>query len=218
MSTPDIAVIDYGVGNLLSVRRGFEHCGATVAVTSDPAVLRAAPRVVLPGVGAFAKAMEELRRRDLVSVVLDVAARGRPLMGICLGMQMLFDESEEFGCTAGLGLIAGRVVPIPGVTTRGAPQKVPHIGWNSLELPDGRRDWNGTTLRNHLPGEAVYFVHSFMASPADPAHRIADCLYGGQHVAAVVGRDNVVGCQFHPEKSGASGLKVLRAFLAATRT
>ena len=161
MSSPDIAVIDYGVGNLLSVRRGFEHCGATVSVTSDPDVLRAAPRVVLPGVGAFAKAMEELQKRDLVSVVSAVAASGRPLMGICLGMQMLFDASEEFGNTAGLGLIAGQVVPVPGVTVSGTPQKIPHIGWNALVLPEGHPDWSGTVLQDHRPGEAVYFVHSF---------------------------------------------------------
>jgi imidazole glycerol-phosphate synthase subunit HisH len=213
MSSPDIAVIDYGVGNLLSVRRGFEHCGATVAVTSDPEVLRAAPRVVLPGVGAFAKAMHELQKRGLVEVMLDIAARGRPLMGICLGMQMLFDASEEFGRTAGLGLIAGQVIPVPAATLTGTPQKIPHIGWNALVLPDGHPGWSGTVLHDHRPGEAVYFVHSFMAKPTNPAHRIADCLYGGQHVAAVVGRDNVVGCQFHPEKSGEVGLKVLRRFL-----
>jgi glutamine amidotransferase len=213
MIQADVAVIDYGVGNLLSVRRGFEHCGAVVAVTSDPEVLRGAARVVLPGVGAFANGMSELRKLSLDCLVLEIAASGRPLLGICLGMQMLFETSEEFGSTAGLGLISGKVVAVPAVTATGDLQKVPHIGWNALVLPAGRADWNGTVLRNHVPQESAYFVHSFMARPTRPEHRIADCSYGGTPVAAVVGRDNVLGCQFHPEKSGEVGLKVLRQFL-----
>ena len=119
MTTPDVAVIDYGIGNLLSVRRGLEHCGATVAVTADPAVIRSAPRVVLPGVGAFADGMAGLKGVGLDSVVREVAARGVPLLGICLGMQMLLDESEEFGTTAGLGLIEGRVVAVPAIRGSG---------------------------------------------------------------------------------------------------
>ncbi len=215
MTKADVAVIDYGVGNLLSVRRGFEHCGASVTITSDPRVILAASRVVLPGVGAFANGMAGLQQRGLDTVVREAAARGLPLMGICLGMQMLFDESEEFGITAGLGLLRGRVVPVPSLSAAGLPQKIPHIGWNALVLPRGRRSWEGTLLQEHRPGDAAYFVHSFMAAPADPGDRIADCLYGEVPVAAVVGRDNVVGCQFHPEKSGEVGLKVLRGFLRA---
>jgi imidazole glycerol-phosphate synthase subunit HisH len=215
MNPPEVAVMDYGVGNLLSVRRALEHCGAAVAVTANPAVLLTAPRVILPGVGAFANAMAELRRGGLDTVAREVAARGIPLMGICLGMQMLLDESEEFGLTKGLGLIPGRVIPIPPVTAQGQPQKIPHIGWNGLVYPQGRTTWAGTALRDLKPLEAVYFVHSFMAQPAVPGHRIADCLYGGVPIAAVIGRGSVVGCQFHPEKSGAAGLKILRAFLYA---
>jgi glutamine amidotransferase len=213
MSTPEVAVIDYGMGNLLSVRRGLEHCGATVTVTADPGAILSAPWVVLPGVGAFADGMAELRRQGLDAVVREVAARGTPLLGICLGMQMLLDESVEFGIASGLGLIQGRVVPVPAVTTGGNPQKIPHIGWNALVLPQGRADWKGTLLQELESGEAVYFVHSFMASPADPGHRIADCLYGGMPVSAAIARDNIFGCQFHPEKSGEVGLKVLRRFL-----
>ena len=213
MSAPEVAVIDYGMGNLLSVRRGLEHCGATVTVTADPDAILSAPWVVLPGVGAFADGMAELRRQGLDAVVREVAARGIPLLAICLGMQMLLDESEEFGTTAGLGLIPGRVVPVPSMTADGHPPKIPHIGWNALVLPQGRENWEGTLLQEIKPGEAVYFVHSFMASPTDPGDRIADCAYGGVLVSAAIGRENIFGCQFHPEKSGEVGLKVLRRFL-----
>jgi len=213
MSTPEVAVIDYGMGNLLSVRRGLEHCGATVTVTADPDAILSAPWVVLPGVGAFVDGMAELRRQGLDGVVREVAARGTPLLGICLGMQMLLDESVEFGVTEGLGLIRGRVIPVPAITAGGYPQKIPHVGWNALVLPHGREDWKDTLLQEVKPGESVYFVHSFMASPVDPGHRIADCLYGAMPVSAAIARGNVFGCQFHPEKSGEVGLKVLRRFL-----
>jgi len=214
MGRREVVVIDYGMGNLLSVRRGLEHCGATVKVTADPAAIRSAPRVVLPGVGAFRDGMSELRQRGLDDVLREVAANGIPLLGICLGMQMLLDESEEFGIAAGLGLIPGRVVPVPSVASDGKPQKIPHIGWTALVLPAGRESWNGTMLEGVEVGQAVYFVHSFMASPADPAHRVADCLYGGVPVSAAIGRGNVFGCQFHPEKSGTVGLSILKNFLA----
>jgi glutamine amidotransferase len=214
MSVHDVAVIDYGMGNLLSVRRGLEHCGATVVVSADPEVIYASSKVVLPGVGAFADGMVGLCQLGLDVVVRDVADRGVPLLGICLGMQMLLDESEEFGNTAGLGLIPGRVVPVPATTADGQRQKIPHIGWNSLVVASGRRDWEGTLLREVRPGEAMYFVHSFMANPTHPDHRIADCLYGGILVSAAIGRENIFGCQFHPEKSGEVGLNVLNSFLA----
>ncbi len=210
---PEVAVVDYGMGNLLSVRRGFEHCGATVTVTSDPDAILSAPRVVLPGVGAFANGMAELRSQGLDEVILEVVARGNLLLGICLGMQMLLDESEEFGVTEGLGLISGRVVPVPSSTADVRSQKIPHIGWNSLVLPQGREGWENTLLQKIKVGEAAYFVHSFMAVPKKSDHCIADCYYGGIRVSATIGRDNIYGCQFHPEKSGEVGLKVLRRFL-----
>lgn len=214
MSPPEVAIIDYGMGNLLSVRRGLEHCGARVIVTADPGAILASPRVVLPGVGAFGDGMGELRKHGVDAVVREFAAQGKFLLGICLGMQMLLDESDEFGVTAGLGLIPGRVIPIPSTASDGRTQKVPHIGWNALVLPDGQETWRGTLLDSVKPGDAVYFVHSFMASPTDPAHRIADCLYGGMSISAAIGQGNVFGCQFHPEKSGEVGLGVLRNFLA----
>ena len=208
-----VVVVDYGMGNLLSVRRGLEHCGAKVMVTSDPDIILSAPKVVLPGVGAFANGMAQLRSLGLDTVVREVATKGRFLLGICLGMQMLLDESEEFGTTEGLGIISGRVVSIPSVSTNGFPQKIPHIGWNSLVLSKGIESWEGGLLEEVIPGEAVYFVHSFMAVPSKPNHRIANCLYGGIAVPATIGRDNIYGCQFHPEKSGEVGLKILRKFL-----
>jgi glutamine amidotransferase len=215
MADAEVAVIDYGVGNLLSVRRALEHCGASVSVTANPEVILAAARVVLPGVGAFANAMSQLRLLRLDSVAQEVVARGIPLLGICLGMQMLLDESEEFGINSGLGLIPGRVVPVPATAADGTPHKIPHIGWNSLMLPKGRASWTGSPLQDVNPGDAVYFLHSFMADPSDPTDRLADCRYGGAAISAAIARGNVIGCQFHPEKSGEIGLKVLRAFLAS---
>ena len=211
---PEVAVIDYGLGNLLSVRRGLEHCGATVTVTSDPNTILSAPRGVLPGVGAFAHGMTELRNQGLDVTVRKVAAQGSILLGICLGMQMLLDGSVEFSDTEGLGIIPGNVVPIPSTTTNGFWQKIPHIGWNNLILAPGFENWEEGLLHEVNPGEAVYFVHSFMAVPKNPKHCIANCLYGGTPVPATIGRDNIYGCQFHPEKSGVVGLKILRRFLS----
>lgn len=217
MSKPEVAVMDYGVGNLLSVRRALEHCGANVTVTGDHAAILSSPRVVLPGVGAFANAMTELRRQGLDEVALEVASRGVPLLGICLGMQMLLEQSEEFGLSMGLALIPGRVISIPPTSKTGAAQKIPHIGWNGLVLPERRQTWAGTLLQDVKPAEAVYFVHSFMAEPANPDDRVADCLYGGVAISAAIARRNVYGCQFHPEKSGPVGLKILRRFLDNTQ-
>ena len=209
----EVAVIDYGVGNLLSVSRALVHCGARVTVTADPAAILAADRVVLPGVGAFANGMAALHAAGLDTVVRQVAAAGTPLLGICLGMQMLMVASDEFGETAGLGLIPGRVLQIPSLTASGQTHKIPHIGWNELVLPAGQSVWQGGLLAGIAPGEAVYFVHSFMAEPTSSAHRLADCLYGGIAVSAAVQREHVLGCQFHPEKSGDVGLRVLKNFL-----
>lgn len=214
MSAPDVTIIDYGVGNLLSVQRGFEHCGASVTITSDASLILASRRVVLPGVGAFGNAMQALQTLHLVDVMHEIARREIPLLGICLGMQLLMDQSEEFGITAGLGLIQGRVIPVPTATIAGDPQKIPHIGWNALRPGTASPEWSGTLLQDNKPGDAAYFVHSFMAVPTNPAHRIADCEYGGQRVTAVIGRDRITACQFHPEKSGEVGLKILRRFCA----
>ena len=209
-----VAVIDYGMGNLLSVQRGLEHVGAEVCITSDPESILAAERVVLPGVGAFPDAMEELGHRQLVEVIRSIARNDTPLLGICLGMQVLFEFSLEFRETAGLGLIAGRVVPLPRTGADGTQHKIPHVGWSSLQ-PAGKAAWAGDgLLADILPGEAAYFVHSFMAQPQAPGSIIANCYYNNIPVAAVVGHGQVIGCQFHPEKSGDVGLRILHRFLS----
>lgn len=212
MSSPEVVVIDFGVGNLLSVQRGLEHCGAKVNITNDPEIILSARRVVLPGVGAFRNGMLALERLGLVPVIRELALRRTPLLGICLGMQLLLEVSEEFGETKGLGLIAGRVIPVPTQTLAGIRQKIPHIGWSSLQLPQASAGWDNTLMQNNRVGEAAYFVHSFMAEPTDPAHRIADCVYGSHFIPATIGRDKITGCQFHPEKSGEVGLKILKRF------
>jgi glutamine amidotransferase len=212
MNTPEVTIIDYGVGNLLSVKRGFEHCGAKVVLTSDANLILASQRVVLPGVGAFPNAMNELHRLNLVSVIKELAILGTPLLAICLGMQLLMDESEEFGLTPGLGLISGRVVPVPDKTAEGASQKIPHIGWSSLYDSSENSNWAGTLLQDNKLGDSAYFVHSYMAQPASPKNGVAHAIYGGHRISAVISKNRITGCQFHPEKSGEVGLKILRKF------
>ena len=213
MSNPDVVVVDYGIGNLFSVCRALEYCGAKVQLASDAEAVLAAPRLVLPGVGAFSDGMAGLHKFGLVEAICGAAQRGTPVLGICLGMQMLLDSSEEFGITAGLGLISGQVIPIPPTNIQGLKHKIPHIGWNDLVVSPGWGSWDASPLKFVQPGESVYFVHSFMVEPLDPQHRVADCLYGGRKVSADIGHENVWGCQFHPEKSGKVGLRVLKGFL-----
>jgi imidazole glycerol-phosphate synthase subunit HisH len=210
---PVVSVIDYGMGNLFSVGRAFESQGAAVEVIDTPLQISRAQYLVLPGVGAFADGMAGLHKRDLVSAVCDFAASGRPFLGICLGMQMMLGLGEEFGEHAGLGLIPGRVAMIPRTRTDGGIQKIPHIGWNELHPSSGRESWTGTILDGLTPGDAAYFVHSFAALPHQAHHRLADCRYGGHSISAVVRSASLYGCQFHPEKSGPVGLRILRNFL-----
>jgi glutamine amidotransferase len=210
----EVVVIDFGLGNLFSVQRALEHCGASVTISSDPDCILNAQRVVLPGVGAFGNAMFELQNLDLVEVLRTFAATGKPLLGICLGMQLLLDESEEFGIHRGLSIIPGRVVSLPTTTVEGSRHKIPHIGWSALMPTKDEVDWRGSILDGTHAAEEVYFVHSFMAQPQDAADRLADCIFGGHRVAAVLRRGQVFGCQFHPEKSGTVGLAILKAFCA----
>jgi len=168
-----VTVIDYGLSNLLSVRHAFAHFGAETLLTSDPADVLAAEKLVLPGVGAFKDGMDGLARLGLIEPIRQKAAAGTPLLGICLGMQMLFDESEEFGLHKGLGLIPGRVVKIPDTDVDGHPQKVPHISWDPLYPGGGRTDFSGTALAALKPGEECYFIHSYEAKPVRDQHRPA---------------------------------------------
>ncbi|MBE7005162.1 MAG: imidazole glycerol phosphate synthase subunit HisH [Ruminococcaceae bacterium] len=198
-----VAIVNYGVGNLFSLQSSFAAIGQEAAVSADPAVIRAADKVLLPGVGAFRDAADKLRASGLDSVVQEEARRGKPLLGICLGMQLLFEKSFEYGEHQGLGLLQGAIRPISDVIP--ADYKIPHIGWNALKLQ------NPCPLFGRVrDGDFVYFVHSYYA---------ADCLdiltatteYGAELTAAVAA-GNVYGCQFHPEKSGGVGLNILRAF------
>jgi glutamine amidotransferase len=212
MSNP-ITVVDYGLGNLFSVSRALEQLGFSAALTDSATGIDAADCVLLPGVGAFGDGMKGLHERGLVEPLRRYGASGRPLLGICLGMQLLFDRSDEFGAAEGLGVIPGGVVAIPPRDDGGRARKIPHIGWNELRPAPGRAGWSGTPLGATAPGTAVYFVHSFTCAPAAPGDRLADCDYDGCVISAAVERGPVCGMQFHPEKSGASGLAILRAFL-----
>ena len=200
-----IAIIDYGVGNLFSLRSSLAAVGAQAVVTGDPAVIRSADKLILPGVGAFADAAELLRSSGLDQVVCDEARLGKPLLGICLGMQLLLEESLEYGCHPGLGLIPGTVAPIRDVIP--ASYKVPHIGWNALHFS---KDRPVHPLFSRIKeGDCVYFVHSYYGANCSDSV-IATAEYGPELTAAVA-RDNVMGVQFHPEKSGAVGLAILAA-------
>lgn len=196
-----IAVIDYGVGNLFSLCSSLQRIGAEAVVTSDPETIRKADKVILPGVGAFADAAKKLRDSGMDVLLRELAAAGKEIMGICLGMQLLFEKSYEYGEHQGLGLLKGAVVPMAGKL----PQelKVPHMGWNALQTRKG-------SLLEAVDGQYVYFVHSYYAEGCeDSLSAVADY---GIPITAAVERGNVYGCQFHPEKSGNVGLSILRAF------
>jgi glutamine amidotransferase len=214
MSAPSLTIIDYGLGNLRSVQRAFAHCGISANISTDADEIESAPGVVLPGVGAFAKGMSGLTNAGLIPTIRDYINGGRPFLGICLGMQMLFDSAQEFGQHAGLGIIPGEVRLIPSLSPNGNPHKIPHIGWNSLAQPEenGLVDWSDTILSQVNQGESVYFVHSYAAHPADFRTRLADTWYNGQRIAAAVRKGNVYGCQFHPEKSADVGLRIIKEF------
>ena len=199
-----VAILDYGVGNLFSLQSSFSAIGAEVVVTGDEAVLRSADRIILPGVGAFEDAASKLRATGLDRVLLDEAAKGKPIMGICLGMQMLFDKSFEYGEHKGLGLIKGEVRPISDVIPDDL--KIPHIGWNALHLGETKHP----IFKYLKEGDFAYFVHSYYGANCSDAV-IATAEYGAELTAAVADK-NVCGCQFHPEKSGEVGLNILRAF------
>ena len=198
-----IVIIDYGVGNLFSLRSSFQKIGVEPTVTSDPAAIAAADKLILPGVGAFADAAAKLRQSGLDTLIRQQAAQVKPILGICLGMQLLFEKSYEYGEHEGLGLLKGSGVPMEGVIPENL--KIPHIGWNALHFQKGSR-----LLRYINETDCVYFVHSYFATQCEDSV-IATAEYGKELTAAVE-KGNVMGCQFHPEKSGEVGLKILRAF------
>ena len=198
-----VAIIDYGVGNLFSLRSSFGMLGEEAEVTADPERIARADRVILPGVGAFADAADKLRTTGLDRTVREEASTGKPLLGICLGMQLLFDKSWEYGEHDGLGLLRGEIRPIAERIPAGL--KIPQMGWNALKIVR-----NSPLLKNTAEGEYVYFVHSYSAVNCEDS-LLAVTEYGAE-LTACVGQGNVFGCQFHPEKSGEIGLNILRAF------
>ena len=196
-----LAIVDYGAGNLRSVQKAFEHVGADASITSDPQDIAAAPAIVLPGVGAFGAAMDQLRSRGLVAVILDRIRHGTPFLGVCLGLQVLFEGSEEDPGVAGLGVVPGEVRALPGTV------KVPHIGWNQVEV------CTCSDLFEGIPaGSAFYFVHGFAAVPRSPGDVLCMTDYDGVRFVSGIEVGNVAGVQFHPEKSSSVGLRLYRNF------
>lgn len=211
-----VSVIDYGIGNLGSVCRAFNALGVKTQLVAAPEDILTAEYLVLPGVGAFEDGMNGLRSRNLIDAIREYAASGRPLLGICLGMQMLFTESEEFGIFQGLNIIPGRVVGMKQPIEVNQPgYKVPLIGWSPMNLPSTNPNplfWKATLLDGIQPGAEVYHVHSFYPTPEHQAHTLATTTYGGQEMCSVVRTGNIMGTQFHPEKSGKIGMAMLHTF------
>lgn len=211
-----VAVVDYALGNLESIRRAFAHVGVEALVTSDPAALEAARAVVLPGVGAFGDAMQALRERHLVGALRGAAASGKPLIGICLGMQLLLSESEEFGRHEGLDIVPGRVRRFPAPPRASDDRitgdwKVPQVGWNRVwPDPASDGDWAGTPFEGLEPGSWLYFMHSYYAEPRDAACRLAQTSFAGVTYCSALRAGNVVAFQFHPERSAEAGLAIYR--------
>lgn len=209
-------VVDYGIGNVFSVCNALREIDGEAELTGDLTAIRAADRVILPGVGAFARAMDALHAKGISDALRDFVATGRPFLGICIGMQVLMDRSSEFGETEGLGFVPGSVERIASQSPSGQPLRVPHIGWAPLEASGGEAGvrWQATALDGaDEAAEAVYFVHSYHCVPTDPAHRIAYVDYDGLEVTAAIRRDNITGLQFHPERSGKAGQQILKTFL-----
>ena len=215
---PVVAVVDYRLGNLFSVSQALLRADLDARITGDRRELKAADAVVLPGVGAYPDAMAALKSLDLIGALRDFARSGRPLLGVCLGQQLLMSESEEFGATRGLDIVPGQVVRLdPGERAGGRRHKVPFVGWNAIRRAPGGGDWGASPLRGLADGAAVYFVHSFHTRPAASAHALALTRYGAEDYCAALKAGNVYGVQFHPERSGPDGLQIYREFAALVR-
>jgi len=209
-----IAIVDLGTGNILSIKNALEKYNQKVIVTNNKGDLHKANKIVLPGVGAFKKAMNTLHKLNLVKTLTKIHKENKPILGICLGMQLLFQESNEFGCYKGLGFLNGKVVLLSNTSKNGLALKVPHIGWNKIELPNNKKKvfWNKTILKHIKPDSYLYYVHSYHAVQYKEENILALSFYGDNSIAAVVREGNTIGCQFHPEKSGKIGLNILKAF------
>lgn len=212
--TQNIVVIDYGVGNLYSVCNALRRVGASPVLTSDPKVISKADRVILPGVGAFSAAMANLRSKGLDDSVRGFVNNGRPFLGICVGMQLLMEISSESGMHNGLCLVSGKVQKLPDLSIDGQKLKIPHVGWASVEA-SGLKDGSHVRVNTLFPiNEYFYFVHSYACYPDIEDHVLAITYNGGQKITAAIGSENIIGVQFHPERSGHVGLSFLRRFLS----
>lgn len=207
-----VSVIDYGCGNMLSIVRALIACNVNVETISTPEGIVNSDRIILPGVGAFGKCMEELNKRNLHGSILEYIKKGNPLLGICVGMQILYDFGEEFGHHKGLSIIPGKVCQIPA-RHAGGIHKIPFVGWAKIKSPHNPNKWDSPIFSDIPVNSFFYFVHSFMGIPEDDKHCLAIYDYNGVQVPAIVGHNNIIGCQFHPEKSGKIGLTLLNNFL-----
>lgn len=209
-----VTIVDYGLGNLFSLRRALDYLGAEVQIATSPREIEQAERVILPGVGAFGDGMRLLRERGFFEPLRRVGDGQRPMLGICLGMQLLFSLSEEFGRHEGLQLLRGNVVRLNETDAEGRRVKIPHVGWSALFSASTGLSWDASILNGLTQGESVYFVHSYVPKPEEPAVVAAQMRHGGRAYCAMVQQKNLVGCQFHPEKSGEAGLFMLRNFIS----
>lgn len=208
-----ICILDYGVGNIYSAAKGMKRFSPGVTVSDDPLEVRAADALVLPGQGSFEAGMRGLRVRGLIDEVKNAADAGKPILGICLGAQLLLERGYEFGDREGLGLIPGEAVHFPALT---GGIKVPHMGWNSIEEAEPGR-WTGTALQGIPGGAEMYFIHSYILNPLHPQDILATTEYGGARFASVIGRGRILGCQFHPEKSADAGLRIIENFVGGLK-
>lgn len=211
-----VAIVDYGMGNLYSVSRACTYMGMSPVLASTPEALQEVDGIILPGVGAFADAIRSLRDCGMADALKDAVGEGRPLLGICLGLQLLMTESEEFGKYRGLDLIPGTVERLQGQSTNGDRLKVPQVGWNRLYEP-AEGAWKGTLLDGVDSSDTVYFVHSYCVRPEDDAHVLSTSTYGVDRFCSTIQAGSVVGCQYHPELSGPTGLAIYRNFLIDVR-
>tara|TARA_B100001063_G_C16684226_1_gene513473 strand:- start:236 stop:871 length:636 start_codon:yes stop_codon:yes gene_type:complete len=209
-----IAVVDYGLGNVRSILEAFKNQNTDVKLTRNKDEILKSDGLVIPGVGSFSYGMENLVNYHLVEVIKEYTTLKRPLLGICLGMQLLFEESDEFGKTKGLGLISGKVIELP--TKDNQNEKLPHVSWN--EIKSDKNSWNNTILSNVEEGSDMYFVHSFIAQPRDQSYILSLTEYSKYNFCSSVKKDNIYGCQFHPEKSGILGLKIINNFIRICKT
>ena len=210
MPNKKITIVDYGCGNILNLVRAIQFLGYEVEATHDNKKIINSSYVILPGVGAFGNAMKQIEKYNLRNTILGYAKSDKPLLGICLGMQILLTVSYEFGTHKGLGLIEGEVIKISNAKSKEI--KIPHIGWNELYPNNGKKEWKNKILNNSLIGKSFYFIHSFVCLTKNPNSTIAVCNYSGISIPAIVSVGNIFGCQFHPEKSAESGLTILKNF------